>query len=509
MIKSHTISVDLQQHDSYFSDSPKEECGVVGIYAPGREAARLAFFSLFALQHRGQESAGIAVSDGSVVRMKKDMGLVTQVFDEDDLKGLPGHLAIGHNRYSTMGASVVRNAGPFFCQSLVGDVAVAHNGNLVNADALRKELIDLGEVFDSTSDSELLARLYVRNLDKGVEDAVAELMKKAKGAYSCTVVTPTQVLGFRDPYGIRPLAVGKLNNGYVLASESCAFAPIDAEFMRELEPGEMAIIDADGLRFACGAKPERKSMCMFEFIYFARPDSQMYGTLLYAARERMGANLAKEHPADADIVIPVPDSGVAAALAYAEESGIPYREGMLKNRYIHRTFIQPDDEMRKNGVRMKLAPLSDHLVGKRVVLVDDSIVRGTTTGQIVKLLKKAGASEVHVRITAPPIMWPCFYGIDMASKKQLIAANMSVDSIKDQIGADSLGYLSINGVVSAVGRPEDEFCLACFSGKYPLSVKEFHPDAFESGDESPSNDTGEMVAVNHSQLGLFDEVGVI
>lgn len=488
-----------QDWDAIYDDSPKEECAVIGIYAPGRDAARLAFFGLFAQQHRGQESAGIAVSDGTNVRYHKDMGLVTQVFTKDILESMPGHLAIGHTRYSTKGASVARNAGPFFCMSEIGEIAVAHNGNLINADQLKAEMEAEGEQFISTSDSELLARLYVRNTHLGVEHAVGEVMKKAKGAFSCTVVTPTQVIGFRDPYGIRPLSVAKLSsgNGYVIASESCAFPPLDAELIRELEPGEMVVIDDKGIRFACAAKTERRTMCMFEFIYFARPDSVMYNTLLYSAREGMGRNLAREHPVEADIVCAVPDSGTAAALAYARESGIPFVEAMLKNRYIHRTFIQPDDEMRRNSVRMKLTPLREHIEGKRVVLVDDSIVRGTTTGQIVKLLVQAGAKEVHVRITAPPIMWPCFYGIDMATKDELIAANMTIEQIREHIGATSLGYLSLPGVVNAVGRPENEFCLACFCGKYPIpGSRKGHPDGA---------DVGDFTAISPNQPALFNE----
>lgn len=480
-------------------DHPKEECGVIGISSPGREAARLAFFGLFALQHRGQESAGIAVSDGGLVRMHKDMGLVSQVFTEDILKGLPGHMAVGHNRYSTTGASVLRNAQPIYCQSLVGDIAVAHNGNLINTVELREEMAREGEVFDSSSDSELIARLLVKHMHLGPENAVAATMRKIKGAYSCTVLTPNMVLGFRDPYGIRPLVAGVLHDGgYMLASESCAFAPVDGEVTHEVDAGEMVIIDAHGMRFAQGAPAPRRAMCMFEFIYFARPDSEMYDTELYSARERMGVELAKEHPVEADLVIPVPDSGIPAAIGYAQESGIPFREGMMKSRYIHRTFISPDQQMRELGVRMKLSPLRRTIKGKRLILVDDSIVRATTTGKIVKMLKEAGASEVHVRITAPPIKWPCFYGIDMCSKKQLAAAKWTLDQIRDHIGATTLGYLSIPGVVRAVGRPENDFCLACFSGDYPLPVpEEVQRDPFET------SEFGEMVSVNKVQPELI------
>jgi len=487
-------------------DRPKEECGVVGLYSPDRESARLTFFSLFALQHRGQESAGIAVSDGSKVRLHKDMGLVSQVFDETVLASLPGEMAVGHTRYSTTGASVLRNAQPVYCQSLIGEIAVSHNGNLINTAALRKELEGEGERFDSSSDTEIIARILVRNLHEGPENAVKEVMRRAKGAYSVAVLTPKMIIGFRDPYGIRPLVAGKLTGGgFMLASESCAFSPVDGVVDRELKPGEMAIIDASGMRYAQGISSGRAAMCLFEFIYFARPDSHMYGTSLYQARERMGQNLALEHPAEADIVVPVPDSGIPAALGYSRQSGIPYREGMMKSRYIHRTFIAPDQRLRELGVRMKLSPLEENIRGKKLVLVDDSIVRGTTTRQIVKLLFESGASEVHVRITAPPIKFPCFYGIDMASKSELAASRMSVDQIKDHIGATSLGFLSIDSAVDAVGdqtHPTNSYCLACFNGDYPLSV----PNEGKTSDKKIQPDTGEMTAVSHGQLSLMPDM---
>jgi amidophosphoribosyltransferase len=461
-------------------EGPKEECGVLGLHTPDEEAARVAFFGLFALQHRGQESSGIAVSDGSRVRMHKDMGLVSQVFKEEILQSLPGALAIGHTRYSTTGASVLRNAQPVYCQSLVGDIAVAHNGNLINALELREELEAEGERFDTTSDTELIARLIVKYMEHGPEHAVAKTMRRIRGAYSCTVLTPKMVLAFRDPHGIRPLTAGRVGKGYMVASESCAFEPVGGVPDRELEPGEMAILDGGGMRLAQGAPVGRKAMCLFEFIYFARPDSEMYGTLLYSARERMGEELAREHPAEADVVVPVPDSGIPAALGFSRVSGIPFQEGMIKSRYIHRTFIQPDQRMREMGVRMKLTPLVEHIKGKRLILVDDSIVRATTTRQIVRLLFEAGAKEVHVRITAPPIKWPCFYGIDMCSKGELAAARMTIEQIRDHVGATSLGYLSIAGAVRAVGKPENEFCLACFNGDYPIAVPErLRKDAFE------------------------------
>lgn len=481
-------------------DRLKEECGVVGVYTPDQGAARVAFFALFALQHRGQESAGIAVSDGLKVRMHRDMGLVGHVFNEAILEELKGRMAVGHTRYSTSGSSVLRNAQPVYCESVVGDIAVAHNGNLINAVELRHEMEAEGEVFDSTSDSEVIARIIVRELNNGMESAVSTVMRKVRGAYSVTVLTPSMVVGFRDPWGVRPLVAGRVGTGWMLSSETCAFGPVAGVAEREIEPGEMAIIDKDGIRFAQGVPAVRPAMCLFEFIYFARPDSQMYGTLLYSARERMGAALAREHPVEADIVVPVPDSGIPAALGYSEATGIPYKEGMMKSRYIHRTFIQPDQRMRESGVKMKLTPLVEHIAGKRVILVDDSIVRATTTKQIVRLLKEAGAKEVHVRITAPPIMHPCFYGIDMASRGELAAARMTIEEIRVHLGSDSLGYLSIEGAVGAVGKDKNHFCLACFNGEYPISVPDLvRKDAFET-----PPDVGQLAAVTSGQARLLD-----
>jgi amidophosphoribosyltransferase len=462
------------------TDRPREECGVFGVYAPGHEAARITFFGLFDLQHRGQESAGIAVSDGTHIRMHKEMGLVTQVFTEPILARLPGHLAIGHTRYSTTGSSVRRNAQPVSCTTLTGDLAVAHNGNLINAREIRHELEAQGEVFDTTNDSEVIAKLLARESPKPLEEAIRNVMQRIQGAYSVVVLTPKQLAAFRDPHGVRPLVIGKLNGGYVIASETCAFHPIGAEPFQDLEPGSIALIDEKGLRILEGLPQKRPAMCLFEFIYFARPDSVIYGTYLYSVRYRMGQQLAREHPADADIVVPVPDTGLPGALGYSQVSGIPFAEGLIKSRYIHRTFIQPDQRMREMGVRMKLHPLTDQIAHKRIVLVDDSIVRATTTKQIVKLLFDSGAREVHVRITAPPIRFPCFYGIDMARRGELAAAKWSVEEICQHIGATSLGYLSIQGAVQAVGRDEDSFCLACFNGDYPIPVPEdLRKDMFE------------------------------
>jgi len=488
-------------------DSLKEECGVLGLYTPEQDAARVAFFGLFALQHRGQESAGIAVSDGSKVRMHKDVGLVAHVFDNENAlrKRLPGHMAVGHTRYSTTGGSVRPNAGPIFCQSQVGDVAVAHNGNLINAVELREKMIAEGEVFVTTSDSEVLARILVRHLQDGPEKAVAEVMAQVKGAYSVTALTPTMVIGFRDPNGIRPLVTGHLSDGgFMIASETCAIRTVGGVPGNEVRPGELIVVDKSGVRTSRVVAKAQENMCLFEFIYFARPDSHMYDRLLYSVRERMGEELAKEHPVTADVVVPVPDSGIPAALGYSRISGIPYREGMMKSRYIHRTFIQPDQKMRDLGVRMKLLPLVEHIQGKRVVLVDDSIVRGTTTKNIVSLLYDAGASEVHVRITAPPIKHPCFYGIDMASKGELASAVLSHKELEAKIGASTLGFLSIEGAVRATGRPQTSFCLACFNGKYPIPVpKELKKNAFEK-----PPDTGEFSTVSLGQLPLLEVTGV-
>jgi amidophosphoribosyltransferase len=484
-------------------DSLNEECGVLGLYTPNLDAARVAFFGLFALQHRGQESAGIAVSDGSRVRMHKDLGLVAHVFDDEKalLRRLPGHFAVAHTRYSTTGRSVQRNAGPICCKSQVGDVAVAHNGNLINAAELRAKMMAEGEVFETTSDSEVLARILVRHMHEGPEKAVAEVMSQVKGAYSITALTPTMVIGFRDPNGIRPLVTGHLSDGgYMIASETCAIRTVGGTPGNEVRPGEMVVIDKSGFRTSKVAAKTQENMCLFEFLYFARPDSHLYDRLIYSVRERMGEELAKEHPVCADVVVPVPDSGIPAALGYSRISGIPYREGMMKSRYIHRTFIQPDQKMRELGVRMKLLPLVEHIQGKRIVLVDDSIVRGTTTKNIVSLLYDAGASEVHVRITAPPIKHPCFYGIDMASKGELASAVMSCQELEAKIGASSLGFLSIDGAVRATGRTQSSFCLACFNGKYPIPVpKELKKNAFEA-----PPDVGEFSTVVAGQLSLLE-----
>lgn len=475
-------------HDDWHEDRIKDECGVVALYTPGHAAAPNAFYALFALQHRGQESAGIAsLEEGGHIDLRKGMGLVSQVFTKDALDGLEGHMAIGHTRYSTTGSSVEANAQPIMCLTKAGEIAVAHNGNLVNAAELREELAQEGFTFEGTADSEVMAKLIVKHMKTlRPEDAVAAAMRQMKGAYSVVVLTPKALMGFRDPNGIRPLSVGRIfddMNSWMIASESCAFAPFGENVQYDLQPGECVIIDERGFRIAQCVPPDRPAMCLFEFIYFARPDSRMYDRTLYMVREEMGRQLAIEKPCPpgVELVIPVPDSGIPAALGYADKSGIPFAEGMMKSRYIHRTFIDPDQRMRERGVRQKLSPLTERIRGRRIVLVDDSIVRGTTTGKIVQMLRDAGAIEVHVRITAPPIKHPCFYGIDMAESKDLIAHNMTEEEICRWIRADSLGYLSLAGAVSAAGKDESHFCTACFSGNYPIihdvSLKK---DVFES-----------------------------
>jgi len=458
--------------DEWDRDNPKEECGVFGIFSPGEEVARVTFFGLFALQHRGQESAGIAVSDGRHIKVHKDMGLVTQVFDEETIRSLPGISAIGHTRYSTTGSSVLCNAQPISGSSSVGDIAIAHNGNLVNTHTLRAELEAEGCVFETTNDSEVIAQLLAK-LHKGcIEETVRAAMQRLEGAYSLVVLTPDKLIGVRDPYGVRPLCLGRIDDkSYVLSSESCAFVPVGAKYLREVEPGELIVIDRDGQTEMQAVPTVRHATCLFEFIYFARPDTMLYNRSLHQVRRRMGHELAREHPAaEGHVVIPVPDTSIPAAIGYAEASRIPYGEGVIKNRYIQRTFIQPSQHMREIGVRMKYSPLKENLAGKKVVMVDDSIVRGTTTGKLVKMIFEAGALEVHVRITAPPVKNPCYYGIDMANQDELVAARHSVEQIRELIGATSLGYLSLDGVVRAIGMHKDKFCRACFDGKYPIPV---------------------------------------
>jgi amidophosphoribosyltransferase len=449
-------------------DGPRDECGVFGIFAPDHDVARLAYFGLYALQHRGQESAGIATTDlGGNIMTLRELGLVSQVFDEQKLRALPGDIAIGHVRYSTTGSSAWENAQPVY-RSDRRELALAHNGNLTNAVELHAELREQDVAFRSTSDSEIIAALLSTHPAERIEDAVADVLPRLKGAFSTVVMTREKLVAFRDPHGLRPLSIGMLGERYCVASESCAFDIIGAKLLREVQPGEVVTIDARGISTRIAVEGERRAFCIFEYIYFARPDSRMGGTVLQGARGRMGEILAGEAPVDADLVIAVPDSGTPAARGYARVSGIPQDDGFVKNRYVARTFIQPGQELRKHGLRLKFNPMPEIVAGKRLVVVDDSIVRGNTTRQIVQMLRDAGASEVHLRITAPPIRHPCHYGIDMSTREEMVAHGRTVEEIAAELGADSLHYLSLEGVYEAVGVARETHCDACFSGQYPL-----------------------------------------
>ena len=446
-------------------------CGIFGIHAPERDVARLSYFGLFALQHRGQESAGIAVSDAGRLTALREMGLVTQAFSEQKLRGLRGQTAIGHCRYSTTGSTHWANAQPIVQHGPARTVALAHNGNLTNTGELRAELLRDGARLSSTSDTEVIAALIARD-PRPLEEAVAATMARIEGAFSAVLLSEGKLVGFRDPDGIRPLALGRLDGDPLLASETCAFDLIGAEPVRELRPGELVVADAEGLRTDQAVAPRGSgALCIFEFIYFARPDSTLRGVELHGARVRMGERLAAEAPVDADLVMAIPDSGTPAAIGFARASGIPFQEGLIKNRYVGRTFIQPDQGLRERGVRMKFNPLGE-VRGKRVVVVDDSIVRGSTTRQIVAMLFESGAEEVHVRISSPPIVSPCFYGIDMAGEDELIAATRSVEDVRDEIAATSLAYLSLDGLQEATRRPAESFCRACLTREYPTRIPE-------------------------------------
>jgi amidophosphoribosyltransferase len=442
-------------------------CGITGIFSPNRDAARLAYFGLYALQHRGQESAGIAAADGGTIRSHKEMGLLGAIFDEEILAALSGHIAIGHTRYSTTGSSAVVNAQPLLESTEIGEFAFAHNGNLTNTDELRAALSPT-TVLQATSDSEVMAKAIVEAQGTMLE-RIAAVVAKARGAYSIVLCTKDELFAFRDPWGVRPLCYGTLDDGgFAVASESCALPTVGARYVREIEAGEIVRISADGIEsIRVTNEQAHPAMCMFEYIYFARPDSILAGRSIYVARYEMGRQLAKEHPVDADVVMAVPDSAVPGGIGYAAESGLPYIEGLIKNRYIGRTFISPDQGLRSQGVRLKFNPLVENLRGQRVIVVDDSIVRGTTTPRIVQLLREAGATEVHLRITSPPIQHPCYLGVDMATYDELIAANFTIEQIREKTGADSLGYLSLEGLVAASGRPRDQMCLGCLTGEYP------------------------------------------
>jgi amidophosphoribosyltransferase len=443
-------------------------CGVFGIRAPERDVSRLAYFGLFALQHRGQESAGIAVSDGGRLTVLREMGLVAHVFDEQQLQALPGEVAIGHTRYSTTGANKWSNAQPHIHHGSARTIALGHNGNLVNVEELRAELVADGIRLSSGSDTELIAALVGRDPAPLVA-AVANAMQRLEGAYSVTAIVDDVLLAFRDPLGFRPLTVGRLGDDWVIASETCALDLIGAEAVRDVQPGEIVWVDVEGLHSAQGVPAGRSALCIFEHVYFARPDSRVGGVEVHGARVRMGERLAQEGPADADVVIGVADGGTPAAIGFARASGIPYNDALVKNRYVARTFIQPEQGMREQGIRMKFNPLTE-VEGKRIVVVDDSIVRGNTTRQLVQMLFDSGAAEVHVRISSPPVVSPCFYGIDMADEDELAAAHRSVEEMRVHIGATSLHYLSVDGMQAASQLPEDSVCRACFTRQYPTRV---------------------------------------
>jgi len=448
-------------------DGPRDECGVFGVYAPGHEVARLAYFALYALQHRGQESAGIATCEGGQIMTLRELGLVSQVFDEEKLGAMDGDMAIGHVRYSTTGGTGWENCQPVWRDD-GRELALAHNGNLTNAVGLQARLSGAGIALRGTSDSELMAALLSSSEERFIEDAVAQIMPALEGAYSTVVLTKHAVVAFRDPSGVRPLSLGKLGDRFVIASESCAFDIIGATFMRDVEPGELVALTDDGLETRQVIEPAKPALCVFEHIYFSRPDTRLEGRVLQQVRGRMGELLWREAPVDADLVISVPDSGNPAANGFARASGIPQDDGLIKNRYVARTFIQPGQELRRRGLRMKFNPLPEIVSGKRIVVVDDSIVRGNTTSQIVGMLREAGATEVHLRISAPPIRHPCHYGIDMPTREEMIADGRDVPAIAAELGADSLAYLSMDAVYEAVGSPADRHCDACFTGEYPL-----------------------------------------
>lgn len=452
-------------------DSPHDECGIIGVFAPNEDVARMTFFGLFALQHRGQEAAGIAVSDGMTARLHKGVGLVGQVFTPENLTPLEGHYAIGHTRYSTTGSSSARNAQPFLIETQYGPLGVAHNGNVVNAGELRGELLRRGVGLSSSSDSEVMTMMLAGAAGDTWEERIQETMPRWRGAYSLVVLTREGVFAVRDPWGFRPLSVGRLpNGGHAAASETGALRTLGCEAIREVKPGEIVVLSNTALRVRQAVRPAPQlARCTFEHIYFSRPDSFWDGRSVHEVRQRLGEALAREAPAAADVVIPVPDSSVPAAIGYSREAGLPYNDGFIKNRYIGRTFIQPTDSLRKQGVAIKFLALEENLRGKRVVVIDDSIVRGHTSGPLVKLLRDAGALEVHLRITCPPIAHPCFMGVDMGTYDELIAHRKTLDEIRDHIDCDSLHFLSLEGMMRAIGR-EDGYCNACFTGVYPIEL---------------------------------------
>ena len=456
-------------------DKFHDECGLFGAWNHA-EAANVVYLGLYALQHRGQESAGIASTDGHAFHLEKAMGWVADVFSRDRLKRLPGHRAIGHVRYSTAGSSNLRNAQPISASTAHGPVAIAHNGNLVNAEELRAELEKDGAVFQSNSDTEVILHLLAREPGATLIEQLARALTRVKGAYTLLLLTPDRMVGVRDPSGFRPLSLGQLDDGWILASETCALDLMEAKIVRDVEPGEILVVDDKGLTSFKPFKPADRLQCVFEYVYFARPDSVLWGRNVHMVRKALGHQLAREHPVQADLVIPVPDSGVGAALGFSEESGLPYDSGLVRNHYVGRTFIEPQQGIRHFGVKVKLNPNREVLEGKRVVVVDDSIVRGTTSRKIVKMIRSAGAREVHVRISSPPIQWPCYYGIDTPTRKELIGSSHKVDEIQRYLGADTLGYLSLEGMLKATGSDPNDFCHACFTGQYKVG--------FDSGERA-------------------------
>jgi amidophosphoribosyltransferase len=466
-------------HDLLPGDKgPQDACGVFGVWAPGEDVSKLTYFGLYALQHRGQESAGIATSDGSKILVYKDMGLVSQVFNESALNTLKGHIAVGHTRYSTTGSSSWQNAQPTLGRTASGTVALGHNGNLTNTAQLLRLVHERYPQNDgelrrgNTTDTALVTALLTGDLDHTLEATALEVLPKLLGAFCFVFMDETTLYAARDPQGVRPLVLGRLERGWVVASETAALDIVGASFVREVEPGELIAIDENGLRTKRFA-PVKRAGCVFEYVYLARPDTTIAGRSVHEARVEMGRRLAGEHPIEADLVIPVPESGTPAAIGYAEASGIPYGQGLVKNAYVGRTFIQPSQTLRQRGIKLKLNPLGHVIKGKRLIVVDDSIVRGNTQRALVAMLREAGAAEVHVRISSPPIKWPCFYGIDFASRAELLAAGLAVDEVRQAIGADTLGYLSEDGMIAATDQPRQSLCTACFTGKYPIAI----PDA--------------------------------
>jgi len=453
------------------ADKFKDECGVFGVFSAEEnlDVSSITYYGLYALQHRGQESAGIAVNDGKELNCYKNMGLVSDVFNEKILKELKGTAAIGHVRYSTTGSSNVENAQPILGKYKLGSIAIAHNGNLVNSDVIRELLEDGGFIFQSTNDSEVILALIARAAKKGIERAVVDAIQAVKGSFAVVILTGNELIGARDTNGIRPLCIGKINNSYILSSESCALDSVGAEFVRDVEPGEIVIIDKDGIRSINYAEKTKCETCAFEYVYFARPDSTIDGINVYSSRIRAGKRLYEECPVEADVVVGVPDSGIAAAVGYAEASGIPYGVGFIKNKYVGRTFITPSQEMRERAVSVKLNPLKGNIEGKRVVMVDDSIVRGTTSRRLVEALRKAGATEVHFRIPSPIVKFPCYFGIDTPYRSELIGAKGDLEEIREKIGVDSIGYISQEGLMESLDKDKG-FCMGCFKGVYPVSA---------------------------------------